>query len=1120
MENNNSYVPWYSSKKVLEANKTEFKTLPFARDSVYNSAQKAYTWCKDQREIIGILGTTDSADRHFNELWFDKTYPSFIFFDLDRNISIAEEVEPFDVIITTFLSVTQRFLKEVYNIEINLVIGTNTHIGFSITPTKYSAHIRINIKCTKIEVAENVAINLSKFVYSNVYCSDRERFLLTFIKQSNQGPQTNCLIDKSVYRNFGCYRTIYSSKWKQGGTPLLPYKSSSKLIKDHLVIWTEVSNPDYEIPVISQEIEFVAKADYSKINESVFHPLPKPTKPLSEMKLEFSPDVNTTQLEKIANAILKNKEVHSLIKCDRLEFDQDCQYYNANNYNFYIKKSCNHCCPYAGRVHSHNRSYFQYNFTYQTVTYRCFSQNDECHMKYDCRFKVDHAIDSLSKLTDLNNTATLHCKNEIIQWDEVYDEPQMREYPIQPLIIVRANMGVGKTKILITDYLPKNASHPNTSVLFITYQRMLARKYYSELEHLGYTNYLDYEFESTIPGNKVIVCLDSLCKVATRDFKYIIIDEATSVFLHFNSQYMANKSTEVCNRLDLLLRAQRILLLDATADNTIVHDVAQYISLHKNVKPYFIKNTYVRPTNRTATIVLNTERTEQNRVKVRVIDKIIGLLRANKNVVVTSSTKSFITEVHTEVKRVFASGKTVAVYHSGITGNNVDDLTSTWSDVNVLMYSPSISAGVSFEQAHFHELVGYIENSFFTPPVDTVLQQLFRVRQLIDGKMSLYVNDTISLNTGVYPTTPDGVDLILDKDLDGVNTYLADNHVHLKSGAYKSHPKGIYTYDKTLLSYILLRGIIINKSKSLTAMTKILRNTLIKDYNIPTNTVKFEAKRDEIRKALELQKRTAVFKSKEYEPFSKDLMISEIQFEELENKKRRGDHLMSKEKHQMWVYTCVCDLWGVHPRVVDEGFYNEYIGPPTSSNQQKMYSKFFKSLRYKEFMNDDIVSHQIKLSEKLTDITDKDDHVLELYKSKVKEHYKLLIEGHYLMDFLGKRKMSGEEFYTAAHKYINGLSDERFSHLMKIVDHNDTYTNKSEITKAPQTVTCFVKSVLGNAFDLIVKSTGQKQSNKTYYYKDIISFHEQVWDKYQPSSFIHHFNAEHFVLSDDGSEEY
>jgi hypothetical protein len=68
---------------------------------------------------------------------------------------------------------------------------------------------------------------------------------------------------------------------------------------------------------------------------------------------------------------------------------------------------------------------------------------------------LDVQSDVLTPLVDIVNVDTLHDKDPIIEWNEVYDESNMKPYPIKPLCVVHANMGLGQTVYLVHDFLPR-----------------------------------------------------------------------------------------------------------------------------------------------------------------------------------------------------------------------------------------------------------------------------------------------------------------------------------------------------------------------------------------------------------------------------------------------------------------------------------------------------------------------------------------------------------------------------------------------------------------------------------------------------------------------------------------
>jgi hypothetical protein len=107
------------------------------------------------------------------------------------------------------------------------------------------------------------------------------------------------------------------------------------------------------------------------------------------------------------------------------------------------------------------------------------------------------------------------------------------------------------------------------------------------------------------------------------------------------------------------------------------------------------------------------------------IKQVQNLLKRGDKVVVCSSTKSF-----TEMGRFITETMKPNEFWSTIArvGTSLEDVNNLWIHYDLLVYSPSVSAGVSFTEHHFDSLVAYLVNSRYTPSVDLSLQQLFRVK--------------------------------------------------------------------------------------------------------------------------------------------------------------------------------------------------------------------------------------------------------------------------------------------------------------------------------------------------------------------------------------------------------
>ena len=80
------------------------------------------------------------------------------------------------------------------------------------------------------------------------------------------------------------------------------------------------------------------------------------------------------------------------------------------------------------------------------------------------------------------------------------------------------------------------------------------------------------------------------------------------------------------------------------------------------------------------------------------------------------------------------------IYTSQTSEDKFDNLVDDWSNekVRVIIYSPSISSGVSFDDEMFDKIYAYGINVLQGPSVDDFKQMLFRIRKLKMGEIHLY----------------------------------------------------------------------------------------------------------------------------------------------------------------------------------------------------------------------------------------------------------------------------------------------------------------------------------------------------------------------------------------------
>lgn len=412
---------------------------------------------------------------------------------------------------------------------------------------------------------------------------------------------------------------------------------------------------------------------------------------------------------------------------------------------------------------------------------------------------------------------SMHPQQHNIVWDEDYDEPCMRPYPLLPVVCVRAGMGTGKTKEMkrtISEH-----STPETTVLAVTFSRALAAKLFNEFGSFGFHDYL--ASKGMIDAKKVVVCLDSLWRVTTREFDFVIVDEAVSVFLHLNSPLM-KRSIENTALLEQIMKvAQHCFFLDACLDTTFVKQIVEYFAQGRSQdsQPYWIRNRYVRPSNRTVRSHVRFGNVFASYgLQKLAMARVVDLLRGGKRVVVCSSTKKF-TQSLGDFVRENRPGTKMQVYNGDTGGVDLVDIATLWTKLDLLVYSPTITAGVSFEVPHFDSLVAYFVNSVYTPGVDIALQQMFRVRELNEGDMYLYIAD--SCPDAMLPTTDAELEALLRDEAVDVSKMIAGGIDPMADR----------------LSHLVVKGILAMQNRSASNYTAILHRTLREDYGIQCTRV-------------------------------------------------------------------------------------------------------------------------------------------------------------------------------------------------------------------------------------------------------------------------------------------
>jgi Origin of replication binding protein len=908
---------------------------------------KMFSEGKDPRFIAALAAQNPGS--HTYELVYTCREPVFAFAEIDQTDTrwpkeqVAAEFER---------STTEFWQKHGVNFDLRLELSE------ACTEKKTSIH------AVARAIGARESSILGTYVKSYVSCLNRDKYPSMF-KENGE-----CAVDTGNYGNFRSYRMLHMTKMGHDA-PLVPMASlkreSSNAIHDHWILYHGgfSMEPDLWLDKpLSEEL------------------------PQSSRTVVKRPPMAGSDIEErtAASRYFSSKPyLVDLLGGRPVEVAYVTHLENATVYK--LDRSMNAVCPQAQRPHKSNHVTIQVMEGRNELRIAC--TDPDCRAKAMYHTVVDNNVSKMQLYDDMG-LDSMHPQEHCIVWDEDYNEPAMRPLPVMPIVCVRAGMGIGKTKALL-ELLGENSTHSMlatsdcTKVLIVTFSQALAAKMHMEFKHLGFKSYADQT--GKIIDSKVVVCLDSLWRVSTCNFDFIILDECVSVFLHFNSPLMS-KSSENSMLLELLVRqAKHTYFVDACVDLTFMKNIVDYFCEAKQVLPHWIRNRHVRASNRVCYLREDGNAApiamQEHHLMLDACEKVHSMLMAGKRVVVSSSTKAFTTALHAYIAEKRAETR-VLLYNSTTKGA-IDNVNELWLSCDLLIYSPSITAGVSFEKEHFDCLVAYIVNTPHAPSVDMVLQQLFRVRNLTDGGMYLFVSDKGSKD---LPYTDEQIDTLLN----GQHTFLSDEYTtaSLNFSAHQRIMNGAIVYDRDRLSYRIIKGIIAMRNRSAMNFTDLLGLTLRDDYGITMKGVPRPKKHDKREPDMEiLLTHTG---TRDPPPFSKLPELDRDMYCRVTHSMETATDL---EKAAKKLYDYRESLYGVPEDVNMEKFYKQLVAP---KNSGEMYQR---AKRYRMLCHNTLEVNKSLFNIKMSSIvTMTPDRNLDLYKAKFKAHYMMLIHGQRILESL------------------------------------------------------------------------------------------------------------------------
>jgi hypothetical protein len=408
---------------------------------------------------------------------------------------------------------------------------------------------------------------------------------------------------------------------------------------------------------------------------------------------------------------------------------------NSINFNRQIPTHCVIC----NEVHHRDNSLvIQYNESTGNIYEYC---RQACTKRFICNFKKNE--DYFERIIQKN----------------IYHSETMQEYEIVPTLFVRAQMKVGKTKMLHS-YISNNYNSESL-IRFISFRQTFGNHIHNLFN--------DFELYNNIKGSivdshkKVIIQTESLHRLEVGSvIDLLVLDEVESIFTQLSSGLHKNFNSSIAVFIWMLKTAKRVICIDANLSNRTYNLITKF----RKTELFYHCNTWQSSKDDTFYI------TDDKSVW---INNLIKMLQDNKKIVIATSSimeaKTCELLIRDNFPNIIVKMYSSEMKHSEkqLCFNNVHKY---WSELDVLIYTPTCSAGVSYELERFDVLFGYFYNT--SCDVETCRQMMNRVRNIKTKSYYVFIQE---IKNASLPSTVEDIHQYLYNKRLNLHNYVKDHNL-------------------------------------------------------------------------------------------------------------------------------------------------------------------------------------------------------------------------------------------------------------------------------------------------------------------------------------------------------
>lgn len=526
---------------------------------------------------------------------------------------------------------------------------------------------------------------------------------------------------------------------------------------------------------------------------------PKKVEPHINIKHAFVSYIdNCTKLKKIVDPELTKKKYkpvsinntdEEILKLTEHIWNPGFVFRNRDDNVFYFNRIEPSYCKFCNEVHHVDNQLYIVYFN-GALWEKCF-----------------HARDSPGKFIIALEDGT-RVKKEPVEYVPAklnIDSPTLESSKMFPpnksIYLIKAQMKMGKTEECIK-YIKNN--NIATSII-ISFRRTFANSMKSR-----YENFVLY---SSIIGpinidqhQKIIIQLESLNRIQypLPEIDLLILDEIESIWSQFNHSQINDYHGIVSTFKNIIMRSKKIICMDADLSGRTKR-------LLELIRPDYAQNHNIYVNNHNPDPTTKYTFVDDQKMMIALIMKKLEL---GKKVVIATNSIKLSEELFALITTKFNKIK-VGIYNSKTKeskkNKHFNDVNHHWSKYDCLIYSPTVTSGVSFTTHHFHIMFGLFVSESCN--VETCKQMMGRVREIIDK--NIYINVTDLIDTPrEYSVDPDEIRTMMKIKRDELMTYASQKY-NLELLQFEYDFDGNAEYHNSLPYYIISENIAYdNKSKN------------------------------------------------------------------------------------------------------------------------------------------------------------------------------------------------------------------------------------------------------------------------------------------------------------------